>query len=50
MEGLSYRTVLWRAFSQIVVLLYLFDEKASLIVLGPSVIGTIIEVIICFIQ
>ncbi|EEB10382.1 conserved hypothetical protein [Pediculus humanus corporis] len=44
MEGLSYRTVLWRAFSQIVVLLYLFDEKASLIVLGPSGIGTIIEI------
>lgn len=44
MEGLSSRTVMWRAFSQAVVFLYLLDEKASVIVLLPSGIATIIEV------
>lgn len=42
--GLSLRTTLWRTFSQIVILLYLFDEKTSFLVLGPAAISTIIEV------
>lgn len=44
MEGLSSRTVMWRAFSQAVVFLYLLDEKASIIVLCPSAIAGVIEV------
>lgn len=45
MEGLSFRTVLWRAFSHAVIFLFMIDEKASIIVLGPTGIATIIEVI-----
>lgn len=44
MAGLSSRLVIWRAFSQTIVLLYLFEEKASLLIIVPSAIGTIIEV------
>jgi len=48
MAGLSSRLVLWRAFSQTVVLLYLFEEKASMLIIVPSVISSLIEVkIIC---
>lgn len=42
--GLSSRTVVWRAFSQAVVFLYLMDEETSLLVLVPTGIATVIEV------
>jgi hypothetical protein len=42
--GLSSRTVVWRAFSQAVVFMYLMDEETSLLVLVPSGIATVIEV------
>lgn len=45
MAGLSSRLVLWRAFSQTVVLLYLFEENASMLIIVPSVISSVIEVI-----
>lgn len=45
MAGLSSRLVMWRAFSQTVILLYLFEEKASMLIIVPSAISSIIEVI-----
>jgi len=44
MVGLSSRLVIWRAFSQTVILLYLFEEKASMLIIVPSSISSIIEI------
>ena len=43
MEGLSRKTILWRAFSQTVIFFYLMDEETSLLVLIPAGVGAIIE-------
>uniref|UniRef100_A0A1L8D907 Lipid scramblase CLPTM1L n=1 Tax=Nyssomyia neivai TaxID=330878 RepID=A0A1L8D907_9DIPT len=45
--GLSVRTVLWRGFSQVIILLHLLDEKTSMIVLIPVGVGTLIELWKC---
>ncbi|XP_017052179.1 cleft lip and palate transmembrane protein 1-like protein [Drosophila ficusphila] len=46
-EGLSTRTTMWRAFSQIIIFLYLLDENTSYLVLVPVGLGTLIELWKC---
>ncbi|XP_037939110.1 cleft lip and palate transmembrane protein 1-like protein [Teleopsis dalmanni] len=46
-EGLSKRTILWRAFSQVIILLYLLDEKTSLLVLLPAGTSVLLEMWKC---
>lgn len=46
-EGLSTRTTMWRAFSQIVIFLYLMDENTSYLVLVPVGLGALIELWKC---
>jgi len=41
--GLSTKAVLWRAFSQVIVFLYLMDEETSYLVIVPMGVGTVIE-------
>lgn len=46
-ELLFSTAVTWRCFSQVVVFLYLLDEKTSLLVQVPAGIATVIEVSSC---
>ncbi|XP_023307212.2 cleft lip and palate transmembrane protein 1-like protein [Lucilia cuprina] len=46
-QGLSMRTTLWRCFSQIVIFLYLLEEKSSLLVSIPAGVGVLIELWKC---
>ncbi|KAH8415338.1 hypothetical protein KR222_004681 [Zaprionus bogoriensis] len=46
-EGLSTRTTLWRAFSQLVIFFYLLDEDTSYLVLVPVGLGSLIELWKC---
>lgn len=43
-EGLSRKTILWRAFSQSVIFFYLMDEETSMLVLIPAGVGALIEI------
>merc|ERR1712029_6032 len=43
MTGLSTRTLVWRAFSQTIIFLYLMEESTSLLVLIPTGVSVIIE-------
>lgn len=42
--GLSKKTVMWRAFSQIVICLFLVEENSSALVTVPAFAGVLIEV------
>lgn len=43
MAGLSYRSLVWRSVSQVIITIYLYDQGTSLLVLGPAVVATVIE-------
>lgn len=43
MEGISVRALLWRCFSSFVILLYLVDERTSLLVSLPAAFGLLVE-------
>lgn len=43
LAGLSKKTVMWRAFSQIVVFLFLYEENSSVLITVPSFFGVLIE-------
>lgn len=45
--GLSTRTTIWRAFSTIIIFLYLVDERSSLLIIIPTGIGALIELWKC---
>lgn len=49
LEGLSPRTIIWRATSQIIIFLFLVDEGTSLLVVVPAFVGVLIEVSISLI-
>ncbi|XP_046887009.1 cleft lip and palate transmembrane protein 1-like protein [Hypomesus transpacificus] len=44
MVGMSRKSVLWRCFSTVVILLHLLQEGSSVLVLLPLAVGSIIEV------
>lgn len=44
MVGLSRRTLIWRAFSQSIIFLYLLDEETSMLVLVPAGVAALIEI------
>ena len=44
MEGVSGGSILFRLMSQLIITLYLFDRKTSMLVLLPAAIATFIEI------
>lgn len=44
MVGVSTTVVVWRTFSTIVIMLYLFDEETSRMVLYPLVFSSVVEI------
>lgn len=44
MEGMSLRSITLSVFFQGVILLYLFDNETSWMILGSTVVGFVIEV------
>lgn len=43
MAGLSFSSLAFRALSQIIITIYLWDQSASLLVLLPALVGAVIE-------